>query len=719
MGRPWLVVGVLAAGVFVLGHRAPFIQQDHSPERIFGANEQARKIYGEFVSAFGSDEVVLVQLRGASPERGEHLLAVADLSRRLSRVAGVRHVTSPSDLLPRDAESLEPEEVEAVVRQLEAIPLFRALGLYLPDLPSLGAAASIVMNGAQDRTRFNEDLQAIAARFDAAGFSTVYAGLTPANAAIDRETRETLGLFLPLVVLAILIIGLVIFRSWKVLPAMLLPPGGAVILGASGLAMAGVPIDLATGVMPPLVLAIGFAGTIHLVSYYGAALSRGGTPAQAVVSTVRHKAVPTFFAFGTTALGFGSLALSLSPSIRALGLASGGAILAAAVLVTLGTPALLALARPVIHSPSYRRGLVERVARWSLSRRPWVLAGTVPLLLLVALGLTRLTTTIDGVKLLGEDVPERRAFERVESGGTGLATIEVWIRKASPDEATLLADARRLEEVAGLVSRLPLVTGSLGPHDLLKAFNVVTAGRAELPEGLAALELADAGDREDFERSLGFFRNTGEGYRLTVFSRTGDEAGVEDQLRRIRLAAETVFPGTPVDVTGHFVMLIETPGMLMRTLYLSLLTTVGIITLVLLAVFRSFRTVLGALVVNLMPVGLVVAAMGWLGISVDVATVMTASVAYGLAVDDTYHFLHHHRESGDVFSAARIVGQGIVGTTLAVGCGFLVLALSGFNPVVRFGSFTALALVLALGSDMLLLPVILGKSRFVRQRGSS
>jgi len=99
--------------------------------------------------------VVLVQLRGASPDRADHLLAVSDLSRRLADVPGVRQVTSPADLLPLDFEGLEPEEVEAVARLLEAIPLYRCLGLYLPELPSLGAAAAIVMNGAEDRTRFN------------------------------------------------------------------------------------------------------------------------------------------------------------------------------------------------------------------------------------------------------------------------------------------------------------------------------------------------------------------------------------------------------------------------------------------------------------------------------------------------------------------------------------------------------------------------------------
>lgn len=710
MTRPWAVLGILALLVLVLGHRAPFIRQDHSPERIFAADEEARAVYRDLVDTFSTDEVVLVQLRGASLDSGEDLASLSRLTAALSGAPGVRRVDAVTDLLGgahRDpGERLEPEEIESLTTRVESLALFRSLGLVMPGIPALGAAVSIVMTGPEDRTRFNRRMREIAFDFDAMGYQTVVAGLTPANAAIDRETNRALTFFLPLVVLVVLIIGGVLFRSARVLAAMLLPPGGAVLVGVSGLALFGVPLDLATGVMPPLVLAIGFAGTIHLVSHYGALRARGLACTEAVPGIIRDKAAPTFFAFGTTALGFGSLSLSAVPSVRALGLSASGAMMASAFLVTLGTPAILAVLRPEIHSPRYRRGLVVSVARWALGHRMLVWAGLGLLVAFIAMGVTRVRTSIDGVKLLGENVPERAAFELIEEGGTGLANFEVWIDKSVPDEKTLLADAGRLHAVAAEVADIPLVTGTLGANDFLEVFQMQTAGRPGLPDGLAALELLEEPERQAFERRLEAFVHPERGLRLTVFSRTGDADQVGHQIERMKAAARARFPTGRIAITGHFVLLIGTPGVLMETLFHSLLLTVAVITVLLLAVFRSFRTVLGALVVNLLPVGVAAALMGWLSIPLDVATVMTASVVYGLAVDDTYHYLHHRRVTGSLLQGARIVGQGIVGTTLAVGGGFMVLALSGFNPVVRFGALTAFAMAVALAVDMVILPVL-------------
>jgi predicted RND superfamily exporter protein len=108
-------------------------------------------------------------------------------------------------------------------------------------------------------------------------------------------------------------------------------------------------------------------------------------------------------------------------------------------------------------------------------------------------------------------------------------------------------------------------------------------------------------------------------------------------------------------------------------------------------------------------VGLVLGVMGWSGIPLDVATVMTASVAFGVAVDDTFHYLYHWRRGRSIGLAARVAGQGIVATSFVVAGGFSVLALSGFTPVVRFGLLTALAVALALLVDAVLLPALVGR----------
>jgi hypothetical protein len=108
---------------------------------------------------------------------------------------------------------------------------------------------------------------------------------------------------------------------------------------------------------------------------------------------------------------------------------------------------------------------------------------------------------------------------------------------------------------------------------------------------------------------------------------------------------------------------------------------------------------------------MVMGAMGWLGIEVDVATVMMGSVVFGLAVDDTFHYLYHRRATGSIRCAAAIAGQGIVATSLVVAAGFASLGLSGFLPVVRFGLLSAFGVAIALGFDAIVLPALVGSRR--------
>ena len=158
-------------------------------------------------------------------------------------------------------------------------------------------------------------------------------------------------------------------------------------------------------------------------------------------------------------------------------------------------------------------------------------------------------------------------------------------------------------------------------------------------------------------------------------------------------------------------MLIGTPGALIQTLGSSLAVSGVLIALLFLLAFRSLGLCLGGLLASLLPVVGVLGIMGWLGIKVDVATVMTCSVAFGLAVDDTFHYLHFRQVTGSMTQAAGAAGQGIVATTFMISAGFLVLGLSGFTPVARFGLLTALAVVLALILDAVLLPALVGDKR--------
>ena len=710
--HPRAVILALLALVLLVGHRAPLTRQDNAPETFFAADPAARATYREMVSAFGGDELVLVELRGARLSRPDHVARLAALALQARALTGVHGVVSVADSLPAEVRSgvrpPHPEELTPLAREASSLTVYGHLGLVRPGVPALGVLLTVVMQGGGQRQRFNRSLAALLEQHRVPGLEPSAAGLTPANAAIDRETRRATGIYLPLTGLTTVLVGLLLFRSlWAVL-AMFLPVGGAVAMGVGTLQLLDEPINLVTGVMPPLVLAIAFAGAVHLVSRYARLLAGGLSVEQAVAQTVRDKLFPTAFAFFTTALGFGSLALSPVRPVRVLGLVSAGALLAALVLVSLGTPALLLMMRPRPHAPGRQRRLLSAVAAWALARRAKVIMGAALVLLPLGLGAARLTSSIDGMALLADHVPEKRAFTRLEREGLGLNAVDIWLPSPVPDRAALLAAAPPLRRLARELERDAMVTGSVGVHDLLELIQLRSTGRPGLPASLDILDLMEDSERHQLTSRLSPFWSPDRGLKLTLLTREATPHGIQRLKQAIRDGARRQFPGQRPRISGHFMMLIGTPGALIQTLGSSLAVTGAVIALLFMLAFRSVGLCLSGLVASLLPVFGVLGIMGWLGVPVDVATVMTGSVAFGLAVDDTFHYLHFRQVTGSMTRAAGAVGQGIVATTFMIGAGFLVLGLSGFTPVVRFGLLTALAVVLALILDAVLLPALVG-----------
>lgn len=709
---PRLIILVLTFLAIAIGHRAPFIPQDNSPDTFFAADEQARHVYRSMIDTFGADEVILVELRGANASRPEDLLAVRQLADDLARAPGVKRVFSPLSTRADDDEPLEtptPEHADQIRKELEAIPLYRTLGVYRPDIPSLGVAAVVVMEGPTSRPRLAEAIRDIETTYRDRGYQPASAGLALANAAIDKETQRSLGIFMPLVGLVGLLAGWLIFRSARAIAAFALPAAGVLLVGIGALELAGESMNLVTGVMPPLVLAVSFAGAIHLVAYYAHARSQGHTENEAVELTLRAKLLPTTFAFLTTAVGFGSLAISEVRAVRVLGASTGFALVSALVFVALGTPSLLKILRPRIEAPPHRTRLLAAWATWSIRRRLFILAAAVIATAVSVVGVTRLESNIDGMDLLAKDAPERIHYQRLEREGLGLANVDVWIRKPVPDDETLLRDAAKLERMAQALRGAPMVSGTIGVHDLLVLLGYRMSGHPIMPGDLDSLAMLSDEARQRIRGDLGLYAHPQHGLKLTLLTRTGDESVVREQHERIRAAANEAFPGAPIEISGHFTMLIGTPGVLTRTLLESLALSAVVVLVLFFAAFRSVRLVAAGMAVNLGPVLVTLGVMGWIGIPLDVATVMTASVIFGIAVDDTFHYLYHRKKSGSIVDAARIAGQGIVGTTLVISSGFAVLAASGFNPVVRFGLITAAAMAVALLFDTFLLPALIAR----------
>lgn len=711
--KPWLVLLGILVLVGAVGHRFLFLVHDNSPERLFAADRQSTETYDAMKKTFGADEMVLIQLRNASHRKAKDLKAVAELARIVRKLPGVDLVFSISNVWDTDfdeaLEDVDAETVTKVVNEVKILKLYRELGIVREDIPALSVVAFISMKGPDSRSKFNTQLIEVTARFQKRGYDSIVAGLTPTNAAIEREGQKVQKIFMPLVAALIVLIGLLTFRSFLAVIAMCAPVGGAIMVGLGGLELFNEPLSLMTTVLPQLIMVIGFAGAIHICSRY-AFWNNSLSPAEAVKKAWQEKLVPTTFAFGTTALGFGSLGLSDAYPVRVLGISAALTLLVTLGFVMFGTPALLLLLRPRIYNPATKTRWMARTARVALRHRyaVFILAGLA--VVFIATGMTKLNTSITAIELLGDRVPEKRAFVKLESENQGLGNIDIWLKIKARTFKEHLAVARRIDAMHADLKKIKLVTAVSSVVDAWKIYQMrVTAQRSfAIPQNYIPVP-GEPGTKR-FARNLAMWWHPEKGFKVVVVTKTAKEEVIDAQCKEVQKVFAKHFPGVKAELSGHYLMLLGTPGALMRTLGTSLTITVGVIGFLFLLAFKRIWITTSAMLVNLLPIGIVIGYTGWSNIPMDIATVMTGSIAFGITVDNTFHYLYHQRKTGSVIQAATIAGKGIVATSIIVAGGFAVLGLSGFNPVMRFGLLAALAVMTALATNSFLLPALVGSA---------
>jgi predicted RND superfamily exporter protein len=402
-------------------------------------------------------------------------------------------------------------------------------------------------------------------------------------------------------------------------------------------------------------------------------------------------------------------------------------------------PALLALfggrlgGRPGARAFERRFRLLGRAwADRAVGRRWLVLAVASAVALAALAGVPRLEVESDAVRFLPPDHPARRGIERLEQHGIGGAAIDVLL--TLPERATGAAGEagferpdrlRDLEDLAARLRALPRVLGAFGAGDAVAAVGSI-AGLAPSAAGGFGAGAGTGLDRTVALRALlgvpagrELFRSVvsedGRRARVIAFVETGGHRELAPTLDGAAAAAREIVPGAQVAVTGQLALMLETHRRLLMTLALSLTLTTLAVGLLFRWLLPSTRLALLALVANLWPVAVTVGIMGWAGIPLDTATVMVASVVLGLAVDDTIHTLGHFRELAPVLGRREAVAGTLArtapayvltGAILAVGFG--VCGLSEFAPTARFGGLSALAIVLAVLGDLVLLPALLG-----------
>ena len=755
-----IVLGIFAAltvaSLFAVAHpSAPGggLRLDPSEEPLLPAHDPARDVYAEAVRNFGEDDVMVIGMETADVFTPAALAAVKRISDAVRRLPGVRATDSLMNATAfryeaaEDAVRIDPL-IDEIPADAGALGELRARTLADRIYPKTIVARDGRVAAINVSFRTMTDGEFVAARLDDAIAAILAAESTPERRffvtgrqhvkarAADIMLRDLVRL-LPIAVL----VGMTTaWLSTGSLRAGAVPVGVALtatIWTFGVLAALGQSLNLITIILGPMLLAMSAVYGVQVLARYDLLTAEIRDAPRAAEACIRDVILPEMISGVTTIIGFAALLVAPQPAIQDFALFSIFGVSAMQLIAVTGLPALLAmLPLPAVAAERdaqiaapmrvLARAIDAFLARMATLATTWPTTILVVWGGLIAAAAAAIPATVVDTDYLSFFDPRsdvRRDFTRASERLVGAAPIYIMVTGPGEGAFREPANVQALERLQRLVDDVPGVSTTLSIVDFLAVLNRAYEG------GAASAERVPATRKEisDFlfmipKAKLRRFANTNHS-RVNLLVRTAASGSAAVGALRQRLDAAIAAARLPPDlaavVTGNTVVFAEaSDGIAGNQLASMVLSAVSILILIALSV-RSFGVGLVAMAPNLGPVVIFFGLLGAGLADLSLPTSLIGSVALGIALDDTAHFIvNYQRMRAEGLAAAdaaarclRELGLPIVTTSLMLTAGYLVLMFSGFATIRQFGWLSALTIQICLWGDLLMLPALLTRTR--------
>lgn len=544
---------------------------------------------------------------------------------------------------------------------------------------------------------------------------------------------------------AIGMIALLLFIMFRTVAAVFLPLGVVLLALLSTIGLMGhlgTTIKLPTVILPSFLLAVGVGAAVHLLAIYTRNIRAGSGERAAVVGAVGHAGLPILLTSLTTAAGLGSFAAAEVAPIAELGQYAAIGVMITLVYTLTLLPAGLALfparrGNPVLQEGGAAGRLDEAlvaIAKWGVSHAVPIVSVSV-VAAVISIGLAaQLRFSHDVLSWLPESWPVHRATRGIDRDLGGSVTLEVvldtHVENGLHDQETLIKLDTLAEELkSGSVE--PVTVGAvLSIADLLKEIHqALNENRPEyhrvpenprlIPQEFLLFENSGSDDLEDFVDTQFRFA------RFSIRVPWRDTLAYPPFIRNVEAKFRDSF-GNAADftITGIMSLLSRTLEAAIHSTARSYCIAFVVITLMMIALIGRLGTGLISMFPNLAPIVLTLAFMQVAGIPLNLFTMLVGSIAIGLAVDDTIHFMHHfHRyyeRTGNIEEAVRRTlltsGRAMLATSIVLSSGFFIFCFANMKNLIDFGLLTGMTILTALGADFVLAPALMALRYRKRER---
>ncbi len=747
VGRRALVLAVVAlivAGSFsamaVRGFRADF-----SPQALFTTFEDQQRVDAEFVDRFGKTEnIALLVFEAEDVLAPDVLQTIHEFSRAVEDAPWAERVESLTlSSLPRPGEPgelrVDPPIRGDTIEEAERAELLRGLersGLLEGSLISESRhTATIAIFLGAERTAIEtvrpiiDELRTLIDGIGAPpGVTITLTGLPYIRVFVVEKMLGDQIRLIPIAMVVSTLLLLLTFRWFAGVVGANLTVGLGVLVMLAGMSISGEPFNIINQILPILLIIIGMNDAVHIVSRYAEEVTHSGDRLAAAKETFRSMAVACFLTSVTTAVGFGTLVVSRTEILRRFGVTAALAVLAAYVMAMLFLPKAMSYARApkktaiASHDGGLDRGIDAVVGRALGRPRLTLLLGAIAITFGAWL-VSRVTIDTMLLETFPENTPIHQQIKLLERELDGVLPYEIYLQSDTEgrfDDPAILND---LDALSQWLRERPEVLSVTSYSDVLHEVWVAYADDPEkrtapLRSVAQVAQLASLLEGAESDPTTEYVTRDRTALRVNlqvadVGSRQAlilSEA-LEAELTRVLAPHDDVrfaFTGDAYSGSRGLESLISD---MRSNLVLAMAIIFGIMTLL----FRSLRLGILSVPPNLIPLIGTAAWMGARGIYLNTTTVIVFSIAIGLAVDDTIHFLSRFREElprsrtveEAIHRAARGSGRAMLMTSVMLLGGLFVMSRSSFVPIQWFSELMAATIGFAIIGDLTILPAML------------
>jgi len=732
------VIGTVTAGLAARGLRIEHAQEKYEPS----ADDPVVRSVEQFRSRFGARTLLVAGLEFAQPIGVEELQTIQRTADRLRTLPWVANVLSVADVRriawgregPRAervvaADAADTTDIEQLRQLVAGTPIYQR-GFLSSDWRMAALAVELEREeGAGREARQAEhalQIEHLLRDMSDGRYDVHLTGMPLLNRALQESARHDVRLFGALTAVFVGGILLLLFRQWR---PMVLATGVAAIaltwtIGV--LAATGTPMSASLTMLVPLILVLSVAFSVHyLTHFYGKGVL--DAPRDRFRAMMQVVFPPSILTGLTTAAGFLALASSRLASVRETGLFIAAGVLLSMLAASVLLPTVLSLPRMGSPGTGQMSRLPGRMTRAMTDvvkhRASLIVVSAAALTVLGATGAARLRFDANPLRFFSRDEPFRRSTEVIDSRLGGSLPLEIVVQRPRDSLAGLVPAILQVQHELRAIPEFGFVGSAADFLEMAEAARprimprIYDAAAGRFPARVWSRMAAEPGLQ-------GYVAEDSATLWLRITSRV--RISDSDALRRLVQRVESVLKKESLaqaSVTGLVPLLLRTQEYMVQSQISSFLLAFTVILLLVFPFVRDWRAGTIAVLANVVPLVIVLGVMGWLGIPMDIASIMIASIALGIIVDDTIHFLYRYRtcraEGLGTFAAVEqtynVVGIPIVVTSIVLIGGFLILTASVFQPTSTFGLLAAVTIAAAFVADLLLMPALLlalhGESR--------